>query len=213
MFIGNDIVAYKHVRCLNKWQQERFLEKILRPEEIKQLHVQHNKDAFLWSLWTLKEAAYKLSCFLGNRNKFHAKQFTVRHLSLINNEMVQHIDLPGTNVNNPAVHNYHTTVQYEDKLFFGKTLIAYQFVHSLVTDEASLQNDLWAIGIHNNYNKDDYSAEVRSFAKQEMNEQLVFFNAIEKDKDGIPYVVTDASAQYISLSHDQQFVSFAYHNM
>jgi phosphopantetheinyl transferase (holo-ACP synthase) len=210
MYIGNDIVAYKHTRCLGKWQQDIFLEKVLQPDEITQLLLQDNKDAFLWSLWTLKEAAYKLSCFLGNRKKFHALQFSIQQMPFITNAMVQHISLPSTNLSGPAIHQLQTTVQFNDQVFFGHTSISFEFVHSLVTDTESMHDQVWAIGLHNHYQKNDYSAAVRSFAKQKLNEQGLFFNAIEKDTDGIPYLVFDKTARYISLSHDQQFVSFSY---
>jgi hypothetical protein len=195
---------------LGKWEQERFLEKILQPFEIEQLQTQMNKDAFLWSLWTLKEAAYKLSCFLGNRDKFHALQFSVSEAPFITNEMVRHAGLPCSNLDGLSGAFYQTRVAYNGVVFFGKTYIAFDFIHSLVLDADTMQDPLWAIGVHQNYNKNDYSAEVRSFAKQKLNEQGVFFNSIEKDTDGIPYLVFDESSRYISLSHDQQFVSYAF---
>jgi hypothetical protein len=37
MFVGNDIVGYKHTRCVGKWRNELFLKKILQPHEIELL--------------------------------------------------------------------------------------------------------------------------------------------------------------------------------
>jgi phosphopantetheinyl transferase (holo-ACP synthase) len=209
MYVGNDIVAYKHQRCIGKWRNELFLKKILSDSELTILHEQTNKDAYLWSLWTLKEAAYKLSCFLGNRSKFHAKQFTVSAFGFTDDD-IQTLPLPVDQTSLPG-HRIHSNIEYNTKQYQGVTVITHQFIHSLVFDEA-LQNTslLFGIAEHKNYDKDDYSKEVRSFAKQCLLGQHIDYLDIEKDEHGIPYLVANNSeANYISLSHDQQFVSFA----
>lgn len=206
--IGNDIVAYKHKRCIGKWRDARFLQKILTEKEITQLQLQTNKDAYLWMLWTLKEAAYKLSCFLGNRNKFHAIQFEIEYTSLLTDELVlQSLHYPI--VIDMSLPYLLSEVKYDGQSFFGKTLITNECVHSTVSDSASA-DFLCAITVHSNYNKNDFSTEVRNFAKEFLLKSKIEFSQIEKDKDGIPFVTLNNKQQYISLSHDQQFVSFAF---
>ncbi len=209
MYVGNDIVAYKHIRCVGKWQNEKFLQKILQQSEIEALHKQINKDAFLWTLWTLKEAAYKLSCFLGNRNKFHPNEFGVNNTKIIEDEDVQNVNFPINNLYNSTNHNYINKISFQGVELYGATLITNQFIHSLVSDHNIFENFYWAIGEHQNYNKNDYSNEVRAFAKQQLNNQKYYFDSIMKDVDGIPFVLKNEEENYISLSHDQQFVSFA----
>jgi phosphopantetheinyl transferase (holo-ACP synthase) len=209
MYVGNDIVAYKHSRCVGKWQQEKFLQKILQLNEVEALKMQINKDAFLWTLWTLKEAAYKLSCFLGNRNKFHPNEFEIHGTEIIKDEDVQSFALPLTNVATAKNHCYKTSIHFKGKIFYGHTLITHQYIHSLVTEAEQFKNMYWAIGEHQNYNKNDYSNEVRAFAKQQLYNQHYFFEDIIKDVDGIPFVLKNEEENFISLSHDQQFVSFA----
>jgi phosphopantetheinyl transferase (holo-ACP synthase) len=209
MYVGNDIVAYKHQRCMGKWRNELFLKKILSDTELEILQEQTNKDAYLWSLWTLKEAAYKLSCFLGNRNKFHAKQFTVSALRFTDDD-IQTLSLPADQTSLPS-HCIPSRIAYQSQEYYGISLITHQFIHSMVFDEAVQHTSLlFGIAEHKNYDKDDYSKEVRSFAKQCLLNQHIDYLDIEKDENGIPYLITNNNqANYISLSHDQQFVSFA----
>ncbi len=210
MFVGNDIVAYKHKRCIGKWQNENFVKKVLTPLEQTQLQGQTNKDAFLWTLWTLKEAAYKLSCFLGNRNKFHAIQFEVQDCSIIHDDDIITLQLPVTNLTTSSLHQYVSKIKFSNQLFYGNTIVAHDCIHSLVFDKADEMNCIWGIDTHNNYNKNDYSKEVREFTNSNLKAQHIIIESIEKDIDGIPFVNYQSNKKYISLSHDQQFVSFAF---
>jgi phosphopantetheinyl transferase (holo-ACP synthase) len=212
MFVGNDIVAYKHARCIGKWQNENFVNKVLTLLEQTQLQVQTNKDAYLWMLWTLKEAAYKLSCFLGNRNKFHAIQFEVRHGTIIQDQDIVTLHLPINNLSTIPIHQLCSTIKFGNNFFYGKTIITHDCIHSLVFDGEDMSNCLWGIDTHNNYNKNDYSKEVREFTYGNLKDQGIIIESIEKDNDGIPFVHYQSKEKYISLSHDQQFVSFAYYN-
>jgi phosphopantetheinyl transferase (holo-ACP synthase) len=210
IYVGNDIVAYKHIRCIGKWKEERFLQKILVPTEIEQLHLQVNKDAYLWTLWTLKEAAYKLSCFLGNRNKFHANHFLVSADKQINN-IIASSNYDFCNYKNASTRDYYlSTIQFNATTFYGCTLITHEMVHSLVGESTDFSKCIWDIAKHSNYNKNDYSNEVRLFTKEKLQEQGVAIDSINKDKDGIPFVQLKDKQKFISLSHDQQFVSFAF---
>jgi phosphopantetheinyl transferase (holo-ACP synthase) len=210
VYAGNDIVAYKHQRCLSKWKDERFLLKILQTHEIENLYKQTNKDAYLWMLWTLKEAAYKLSCFLGNRKKFHPKTFCISDIDVIDDATVQHIEFDKNNIALQCIGNIESTIMFEEQVFNGATLIAHEFVHSVVCNKKGLENLCYAIGKHNNFNKNDYSNEVRTFAIQELLKNKITIDTIYKDEDGIPFIVVNGTEKYISLSHDQQFVSYAY---
>jgi phosphopantetheinyl transferase (holo-ACP synthase) len=209
-FVGNDIVAYKHERCIGKWKDDRFLQKILLQSEIENLHLQFNKDAYLWALWTLKEAAYKLSCFLGNRNKFHPIQFGVHSITYLNDDMVQHTIFDKSNIAVALQPNVESIICFENVVFYGKSVITHEFIHSIVSNLNEFENLHYAIGQHSNFNKNDYSKEVRVFAMEELAKKNILIDTIYKDIDGIPFIIVNETEKYISLSHDQQFVSYAY---
>lgn len=58
--VGNDIVDLLQANEESNWQRPRFLEKLFTESE--QQLIQNSDDAFLmvWTLWSMKEAAYKL---------------------------------------------------------------------------------------------------------------------------------------------------------
>jgi phosphopantetheinyl transferase (holo-ACP synthase) len=58
--IGNDIVDWREPLNAGKSQDSRFLKKILTAAEIEVVQNAKNPDAVLWSLWSCKETAYKV---------------------------------------------------------------------------------------------------------------------------------------------------------
>ncbi len=208
-YIGNDIVAYKHKRCLGKWKDDFFIKKILTPNEQILLHQQTNKDAYLWALWTIKEAAYKLSCFLGNRNKFHAIQFETNLAIVVNDDNVHETETFPCSLPENKCQLLGSFI-FSDLVFYTQTFITHQFVHSTVSNINNGNNVINKIGIHQNYNKNDFSKEVRLFTIEHLKNQNIFVDEIKKDIDGIPFINVNNTDKYISLSHDQQFVSFAF---
>jgi phosphopantetheinyl transferase (holo-ACP synthase) len=58
--IGNDVVDWKHPANAKKSSNFRYLKKILTDVEIEFIHDAENPDRALWSLWACKETAYKV---------------------------------------------------------------------------------------------------------------------------------------------------------
>jgi phosphopantetheine--protein transferase-like protein len=55
--LGNDVVDFSVDE--KKYNNQRFINRILTSTEQKYLFLSTNKNAFLWTLWAAKEAAYK----------------------------------------------------------------------------------------------------------------------------------------------------------
>jgi phosphopantetheinyl transferase (holo-ACP synthase) len=55
--LGNDVVDYSVDE--KKYKNQRFVNRILTKVEQQYLQKSNNKNAFLWSLWSAKEACYK----------------------------------------------------------------------------------------------------------------------------------------------------------
>lgn len=75
--IGNDIVSLKeigHPRSSN----ERFLQKVLTPQERLWLDDQTDKELALWTLWALKESSYKAHYKRYRYRSFAPKSFECR---------------------------------------------------------------------------------------------------------------------------------------
>jgi phosphopantetheine--protein transferase-like protein len=58
--IGNDIVDLAEAKLKSNWQRPRFLDKLFTQKEQEYIQKSNNSYAMVWSLWSMKEAAYKL---------------------------------------------------------------------------------------------------------------------------------------------------------
>ncbi|PIP08679.1 MAG: hypothetical protein COX51_03190, partial [Syntrophobacteraceae bacterium CG23_combo_of_CG06-09_8_20_14_all_50_8] len=59
--VGNDIVDLTHPHAKGKSRDLRFLKRVFLPDEERQILASHEPDTMLWTLWTGKEAAYKVT--------------------------------------------------------------------------------------------------------------------------------------------------------
>jgi phosphopantetheinyl transferase (holo-ACP synthase) len=73
--IGNDIVDLKLARQESNWQRKGFLDKIFTKNEQKIILDSSNPDIAVWSLWSRKEAAYKIYNRQTNIRKYNPIQF------------------------------------------------------------------------------------------------------------------------------------------
>jgi phosphopantetheinyl transferase (holo-ACP synthase) len=209
---GSDIVAWRHPRCANKSGNIRFLEKTCSPAEIQQIQQAENPDLLLWSFWALKEAAYKLSCFLGNRSGFVARRFETEWIpeskintsSVVLNCMVKGVSMEDA-VGGMAIGT-------GNDIFWGAVQATEKYIHAWAVPQPEQFSEIYwgvqsmAVG------KKEESEFVRIFALQHLNRQFNNrFISIEKDADGIPYLQTANRANpYISISHDQGFLAFSF---
>jgi phosphopantetheinyl transferase (holo-ACP synthase) len=58
--IGNDIVDLAVAKKESNWQRKGFLNKIFTFEEQLRIQSSENQEIAIWSLWSRKEAAYKI---------------------------------------------------------------------------------------------------------------------------------------------------------
>jgi phosphopantetheinyl transferase (holo-ACP synthase) len=213
---GNDIVAWQRPRCAGKSLHQRFLNRTCLPHEQQVIKTASNPDMLLWLHWSLKEAAYKLSCFLGNRAKFHAIQFSVElrqppeNPVPVNEPWGQQQLVQGV-IESPAP--LFSVISYQDVQYCGYSIVTAGFIHSLAVAKKEDFNAVWwGIAASPVVDKYDYSQAVRDFAARQLNaKQPLLVNGFSKDADGIPYIFNrQAGQEYISLSHDQEWLSFAY---
>ncbi len=211
MYCGNDVVAYTHPRCINKHLNVAFLHKVFNTTE-QQYILQQNatyQNIALWCLWSLKESAYKLSCFNGNRNTYNTNAYIVQVISPIVSGNIIHT--VHNNSTLPTTAYINSVIMYNHTPYYGSTLITPKYIHSTVHSTPNAHNTIWAVQDHALSNKNDFSVAVRAFAIAQLAQHNVHVTSIHKDADGIPYVTLhNGTSKYISLSHDMEFAAFAY---
>ncbi|MFB9079312.1 4'-phosphopantetheinyl transferase superfamily protein [Flavobacterium procerum] len=58
--IGNDVIDILQSRLENNWQRKGFIEKLFTPEEQLLISNSETPEIMVWTLWSMKEAAYKV---------------------------------------------------------------------------------------------------------------------------------------------------------
>ncbi len=59
--IGNDIVDRAQAKRESDWQRSGFLDKLFTPSEQQLIRRASNPECLVWTLWSMKESAYKAS--------------------------------------------------------------------------------------------------------------------------------------------------------
>jgi phosphopantetheinyl transferase (holo-ACP synthase) len=58
--IGNDLVDLTVAARESNWRRKGYLNKVFSPEEQSQIRNATKPDQYVWLLWSMKEAAYKI---------------------------------------------------------------------------------------------------------------------------------------------------------
>jgi phosphopantetheinyl transferase (holo-ACP synthase) len=58
--IGNDVISIPQSRIESNWKRKGFLEKIFSVEEQELITNALNTEIMVWTIWSMKEAAYKI---------------------------------------------------------------------------------------------------------------------------------------------------------
>ncbi len=72
--IGNDIVDLHHAVQHHNWRRPGYVEKVFTIAERDQIAQSQTPDRLVWTLWSVKESAYKLSMQAGAVRKYAPKQ-------------------------------------------------------------------------------------------------------------------------------------------
>lgn len=78
--VGNDIVDIEAPDAPGKEHDRRFLARVFRPEERDLILASPDPNLMLWTLWSAKEAAYKIARKISPETVFAHKRFAVRIL-------------------------------------------------------------------------------------------------------------------------------------
>lgn len=73
--IGNDIVDLALARQESNWQRKGFLDKLFTAHEQQLIQIASEPDVMVWTLWSMKESAYKLVVRETGRRFFAPLQF------------------------------------------------------------------------------------------------------------------------------------------
>lgn len=104
--IGNDVVDIIQSRKESNWQRRGFLNKLFTTEEQQLIKNYHEPEIMVWTLWSMKEAVYKIYNRQTGIRAYIPKQLVCT---------VDHVNLGTVIINN---HTYHTKTTVQDNCIY-----------------------------------------------------------------------------------------------
>lgn len=71
--IGNDVIDLTLATQQSNWQRKNYLDKVYTPLEQEFITTATNPDEMVWSLWSRKEAVYKIIRQKGGKSGYYPK--------------------------------------------------------------------------------------------------------------------------------------------
>lgn len=193
----------------------RFLKKILTDTEIEQVRSSGDPDEALWSFWACKEAAYKVIQKKNGGAAFVPRRWSVRGQVPLN----AFVD------RKPSPNDYRkgeVMIPGSDPVYFHRFTCS-SYVHCLAADVPGRINQIIARVDHVPGPALHQPADPSSLARTKLIRLLARelrcpendLRIIREKNDGglgppILYVAGAASAVDLSISHDGQYVAYAY---
>lgn len=120
--IGNDVVDVALAKTESNWKRKGYLDKIFTLSEQKFILNSSNPDEMVWSLWSRKEAVYKIIIQKGGKRGYYPFKIECMNSDLENGMVV-----------------------FEKNQFYTKTIISNDSIHSLATENIEDFNKITAI--------------------------------------------------------------------
>ena len=213
--IGNDIVDLISEPNVQKSTDSRFLKKILTDTEIEQVKNSSHPDELLWSFWACKEAAYKVIQKQTSNAAFVPRRWSVGFHTFVNSTVG--LQTLRKNYRDGAV-----WVPDFDAVYF-RLFNFPSYLHCIAADAAGALNHIMAYVDRMPDQESSAGADPSLFVRLRMIHSLAVALYIpEKDLQIIRdtenggltpprlYISGVPSGIEISISHDGQYVAYAY---
>lgn len=180
--VGNDIVDIAQAKKDSNWQRPRFLDKLFTENEKNFIFQSEDKCIAVWTLWSMKEAAYKL--YIQQKlSRFYApKQFECE------------------------IKEKLSVVRFKDFKCYVSTKITSEYIIS----EARLKIKLMTSKVIK-FKSSAYKSQSKTIRQEALKflNNADENAAIVNSKFNIPSLETDSKVIPISLTHHGKFGAFA----
>ena len=181
--LGNDIVDLNHLPKEERSLSKPYLSKICSNREIDKILNSEHPNLCLWSIWTMKESAYKIAIKLGAERAFNPKKFETFQVD----------------ANSGLISSDYGTM-------ISATVFDENFIHTI----AFLPNTK-AYKSGEMICADNQSAAVRHALIRDY--LVLYPNAQNNEvimQNDIPQLISDSDKIDISLSHHGDFIAWAF---
>ena len=206
--LGNDIISLVQNENRLSFTRPRYLQKAFTTAENSFLELHAKSIQILpFLMWSCKESAYKAMVKTGLRDSFCPFEFE------INTRNLDH-QIP---VLNNAIDPIEGCVTYKQTRLFTESHLNQEYIHTIASiDQFSSKKHFWNILKIDKSDPESQSTMSRDFLRQSLSERTnIPMERIEIHNDrltDVPYVYIDQEQIRVdvSLSHDRNYISFAY---
>lgn len=125
--IGNDVIDLLQSRKESNWQRKGLIEKLFTAEEQLLIATTVNPELMLWTLWSMKEAAYKV---YNRKTKIRA---------YIPKKLVCSIKPENLNLESG---NFNGNVICSGNIYYTKTILSADSIHTIAVSNLENLNDV-----------------------------------------------------------------------
>lgn len=213
-FLGNDIMSLQDNQNRLSFSRDRYLSKAFTYKEINLIRGCHTRSFLPYLIWTCKESAYKAMVKIGLRDTFCPAEFEMDTVKLTE-QLLNPVQEQG--IESPESNKIVGTIAYQQNLLNTESCLHTEYIHSIATTGEISSQDVTRhvekIDSEDVYCQGALSREsLRRSLSKEMQISIHRIDIGKNKRLGIPYVYIDQMATNIdvSISHDLNYISFAY---
>lgn len=121
--IGNDIIDLDLTRIESNWKRKNFIEKLFTAEEQKLITAGENPEIMLWSLWSRKEAVYKIYHRQNKIRAFIPKLITCKPIQLAKHEFFGEVIVDGF--------VYYTRTEINTRYIYTEAVVSCEYFQKI----------------------------------------------------------------------------------
>ena len=202
-YVGCDIVSLTDGGNIKSFNNERYIKKILTDKEFEYYTQSEKKFQIPPLFWSCKESAYKIMLQKGLKSSFSPKLFNV--------------ELNGTEtLSENSDFRTESLTYFENQTFFCHSIVEKEFVFTFATtSKQELKNVITHIEKKENFTIENQSISTYNLLLNSISQHFEkdkLHLKITKNMNGNPLIYCDDKILKVpfSVSHDENFVSFAF---
>lgn len=117
--IGNDLVDLTAAAKESHWQRQGYLQKLYNSAEQSAILAAGKPDEYIWTLWSMKEAAYKIHSRRTGDRKFAPVKLEASDLQIHGSETIG-------------------MIRTEQSHYYTKTIIRKKYIYSIAAENPDL---------------------------------------------------------------------------
>jgi len=122
--IGNDLVDLRAASFESNWKREGYLQKLFSESEQALIIAADNPGICIWTLWSMKESAYKVHSRKTGQRKFAPSKLLTSDI---------HVNKKGI----------RGIVEAEGRRYFTKTLVRKSYVYSIAAESLDILSRIY----------------------------------------------------------------------